>query len=74
VRTLESLYWAGVGLVLNKGSLPPSPSAGLGEEGVLKVGQWDPYEMDKRGAADVTAAEALVSHVLMKMGSGLNFG
>ncbi len=52
VRTLESLYWLGVKLIMN-----PSPA-----KPQLTLGQWEPYSLDQSVTAD-SAMNALVNYM-----------
>lgn len=58
VRTLESLYWSGVKLLVD-GRASHHDQDGAGVE--LRLGQWDAYRLEQAGADKVPVAEALVS-------------
>ncbi|WP_426059558.1 S-adenosylmethionine:tRNA ribosyltransferase-isomerase [Hymenobacter sp. B1770] len=59
LRTLESLYWLGVGL------LQPAEATAKPEAGELRVTQWQPYDMAEPAASISAemALEALLQHL-----------
>jgi S-adenosylmethionine:tRNA ribosyltransferase-isomerase len=62
LRTLESLYWLGVGLIQDGGQVPAG--------GELLVTQWQPYEMQE-AAASISTESALTAllHYLRAAGT-----
>ncbi len=61
MRTLESLYWAGINLIQKRKTPPQGP------------GQWDPYDLDSSGLTSKDALEALAEFMTREGRQKLTF-